>query len=309
MNIINEDSIKKALLYINYDSKKTLSENYQASLLLEQEVSYEGPYYPIPIVPGNSEKAGYGRWNYDISAGHHFKSGSVGSKFTVNGTTTDSEGQNVVVVRANDLGIKFRYNCKDNTKDSYRFKFKQGDIYSKGRWNKNCCTKVQDWNIDYWNDDDGTDNWAIKDLGPLLYRDYCQAPEKNSEKVIDYTKKKTKTGGGGTGWNKACKGTYYVGCESTVVGQAQKCLKDQGLYTALVDNKFGKGTKDGIRKKLGKDTFTDSDLQTICNTTQGGGGTPTPTPTPTETLDFDRDMNTVSVGQNKQDTTWTGDIY
>jgi hypothetical protein len=300
MNTNNDDIIKKSLLYMNYDSKKTLSENYQKVLLIEQTTTYKGPFYPSPLVPGSSETAGFGSYNYR-GTGQYFKTGAAGSKFSV--TATEFDGT-VVVVRADDLGIKFRYKCKDNTKDSYKFNFKNGDIYDKGKWNKTCCTKVQNWNADYWNDEDGTDNWAIDGLGQLLYKDYCQAKTvKKDEKKNEY---KLGGGGKGTSWNQNCKPNYYFGCMSTVIGQAQQCLKDQGLYPYAPDNKFGKKTREGVRSKLGKDTFSDSDLQTICKTNQGGGGEQQQQK---DDLNIDNYTNTTPIGQNKQDTTWAGDLY
>lgn len=98
-----------------------------------------------------------------------------------------------------------------------------------------------------------------------------------------------------------CKGTYSMGCITPEVGEAQQCLKDDGLYTYRVDNKFGSKTRDAIKAKIGKTYFTDADLQTICKTKKGGGGE--------DEYDFDKDMGGGSGGQEKEDTTWTGDVY
>ncbi len=111
----------------------------------------------------------------------------------------------------------------------------------------------------------------------------------------DYT-----PGGGGKTKNE-CKGTYSMGCITPEVGEAQQCLKDEGLYPYRVDNKFGSKTRDAVKAKIGKTYFTDADLQTICKTTQGGGGE--------DEYDFDKDMGGRSGEQEKEDTTWTGDVY
>ena len=109
------------------------------------------------------------------------------------------------------------------------------------------------------------------------------------------------TPGGGSKPKNECKGTYSMGCITPEVGEAQQCLKDDGLYPYRVDNKFGSKTRDAVKAKIGKTYFTDADLQTICKTTQGGGGE--------DEYDFDKDMGGGSGGQEKEDTTWTGDVY
>ena len=111
----------------------------------------------------------------------------------------------------------------------------------------------------------------------FLEKDWKTTPKKD-EKVIDYTQPKketnyvTKSGGNNTGsvsgWNENCKGTYSKGCKTPEVGQAQQCLKDDGLYPYTVDNKFGRKTVDALKAKIGKTSFTDADLQTICKTKQ-----------------------------------------
>ena len=120
----------------------------------------------------------------------------------------------------------------------------------------------------------------------------------------NYTQEKKKKGGGGnvppvsSSWNTTCKGTYSMGCNTPEVGQAQQCLKDANLYPYRVDNKFGKLTRNAVNAKIGKSSFTDADLQTICKAKEGSGGN-----------DFDRDMGVVSDEKEKEDTTWTGDVY
>ena len=118
-------------------------------------------------------------------------------------------------------------------------------------------------------------------------------PGKDRTPKPDYT-----PGGGG---KNECKGTYSMGCITPEVGEAQQCLKDDGLYPYRVDNKFGSKTRDAVKAKIGKTYFTDADLQTICKTKKGGGGD--------DEYDFDKDMGGGSGQQEKEDTTWTGDVY
>lgn len=65
-----------------------------------------------------------------------------------------------------------------------------------------------------------------------------------------------------------CNGTYSYGCKSPKIEEAQKCLKDQGLYTKTVDGKFGGNTLKAVKSKINKTYFTDSDIPTICGRKQ-----------------------------------------
>jgi hypothetical protein len=139
-------------------------------------------------------------------------------------------------------------------------------------------------------------NWACPGVTPQEK----ERMKKENEKVIYYT---SGGGGKGTSWNQNCKGTYSMGCKTPEVGQAQQCLKDQGLYLSTPDNMFGRKTKDAIYSKLGKNSFTDADLNTICKTTKGGGGEQ-------EDLNIDNYQGgSSSTTQPKQDMTWTGTVY
>lgn len=60
---------------------------------------------------------------------------------------------------------------------------------------------------------------------------------------------------------KECTGTYSVRCKSEVIRKVQGCL---GIKT---DGLFGKRTKNAVNAKIGKTSFTDADVNTICGTT------------------------------------------
>lgn len=139
-----------------------------------------------------------------------------------------------------------------------------------------------------WEDGGGVRNDPGKDKKPQ------PSPKPQPKPKPDYV-----PGGGG---KNECKGTYSMGCITPEVGEAQQCLKDDGLYNYIVDNKFGSKTRDAVKAKIGKTYFTDADLQTICKTKKGGGGE--------DEFDFDKDMGSRG-GENQtiDDKTWTGDIY
>jgi hypothetical protein len=93
-----------------------------------------------------------------------------------------------------------------------------------------------------------------------------QNPQPKPKPKPDYV-----PGGGSkkeTSETTTCDGTYTWGCISPKIGEVQQCLKDQGLYTKGIDNKFGDGTLEALRKKTNKNYFTDSDIPTICGRKQ-----------------------------------------
>ena len=71
---------------------------------------------------------------------------------------------------------------------------------------------------------------------------------------------------------KVCTGTYSVGCKSQVIRKAQGCL---GI---TADGLFGPETKNAVTSKLGRPSFTDADINTICGTTTQTTQQVSPTP-------------------------------
>jgi hypothetical protein len=78
-----------------------------------------------------------------------------------------------------------------------------------------------------------------------------------------------KTGGGktgGTNWKTNCK-IYSIGCKSDVIAKVQGCL---GL---VADGKYGPKTNAKL-KEIGYSSFTDADVDKICNKETPAAGTP-----------------------------------
>lgn len=71
---------------------------------------------------------------------------------------------------------------------------------------------------------------------------------------------------------KVCTGTYSVGCKSQVIRKAQGCL---GI---TADGLFGPETKGAVVSKLGRSSFTDADINTICGSTTQTTQQVSPTP-------------------------------
>ena len=100
------------------------------------------------------------------------------------------------------------------------------------------------------------------DIDGTDWKTYVWAPmqtiiEKSAEKIEEVTPKKG-GGGSGSGGYKACKGTYSMGCISDVISTVQSCV---GLVT---DGKYGPKTNAKL-KELGYNSFSDADVDKICN--------------------------------------------
>jgi hypothetical protein len=102
------------------------------------------------------------------------------------------------------------------------------------------------------------------DIDGTDWKTYVWAPmqtiiEKSAEKIEEVKpKKENDGGGGGSGGYKACKGTYSKGCISDVISTVQSCV---GLVT---DGKYGSKTEAKL-KELGYNSFSDADVDKICN--------------------------------------------
>ncbi len=102
------------------------------------------------------------------------------------------------------------------------------------------------------------------DIDGTDWKTYVWAPmqtiiEKSAEKLEEVKPVKGCGGSGsGSGGYKACSGTYSKGCISDVISTVQSCV---GLVT---DGKYGPKT-DAKLKELGYNSFSDADVDKICN--------------------------------------------
>jgi hypothetical protein len=365
MKNINEDLIKRSLLYMNYDSKKTLNENYEGLNLLTEGTTNKN--YELTLLRGAT--------NFALPRINILKGKNIRRFDRSTGVGTTVKEVIISYIENNDI----IYMC--GTKNFINFaSVYQNDEFAKLLEAEYCKTTSKtssfDWmangDNNYWavlktnlekndlvpyvkestNDNQGTFYYWGKfivwrntpnkfithadtnDLGKISNYNGKYAGQNalsnieltlsNGEKsnVLDFITKYSSTISGrdsgvrndpgkdrkpkpdytpGGGGKNECKGTYSMGCITPEVGEAQQCLKDDGLYPYRVDNKFGSKTRDAVKAKIGKTYFTDADLQTICKTKKGGGGD--------DEYDFDKDMGGGSGQQEKEDTTWTGDVY
>lgn len=102
------------------------------------------------------------------------------------------------------------------------------------------------------------------------------SPEVKDGKKTEDNKKTVYTGGGSY---KACTGTYTQGCKSQTIKKVQGCL---GLVD---DGKFGPKTQKALAAKGFASGFTDADVDKICNKVQASPEPTVELPTPENNID------------------------
>jgi hypothetical protein len=108
-------------------------------------------------------------------------------------------------------------------------------------------------------DIDMTSEWnkIYRPIRNIVRRFMTDLAKENPPKKDDTTPGGTTPGTPTQSKYRPCSGTYVYGCVAPAIGQVQGCL---GL---LQDNKFGPLTLTAL-KKIGKESFTDADIPTIC---------------------------------------------
>lgn len=132
-----------------------------------------------------------------------------------------------------------------------------------------------------------------------------------SKSVSSQDAEKSKTIGGGntnqnisntktntSSWRNCSTGPYSFGCLGSNITKMQECLKAKGFYPYRVDDQFGSKTLKAVKKALGKNSFTDSDITTFCQTTSKK-----------QELDFDNPSQDIPKSDNQDTSTWAGDVY
>ena len=324
---MNED-LKRILLNMKYDSKKTLSENLDRIILNEEEKPIEaldGGYHRNkniylyvltgggPVISENPELGekndkltvwevnfnNVKRWSPNAGkfeklttkTGYLFCGEKDGKTFATNTLKDSTESYSPVTEFEPNgtIGKQLRYWCETHTNEDAMKNVAKSAPGSPGKVKEmfdSLDTKLTGYFVNFGDLNKKVDNEEIKNT-----------EDNTTNKIPKKTTIKSS-------WNTTCKGTYSMSCKTPEVGQAQQCLKDQGLYNLYVDNKFGSRTRTAVYNKLGKSSFTDADLQTICKTKEGSGSSGD------DLSDFNQDYNQEKGSdREKEDTTWTGDLY
>jgi hypothetical protein len=274
-----EEALQKAKLMMGYDTKKTLTENVESAgvNLSEQSNIWKD------IAGGASVGAGAGAvFGGGVGAIPGAVLGGIYGLVVGMSSSSIREDNFKALVKAcstntNELGKKTLDDATFDKLSDAIYTAVDGlgtdedaikSVFSQIPTVPDLCGLVDNYKETYGDlvsdldgDLDGDSEW--RDYVFLPLRPAIRASKAASEKTND---DKKKTDGGGTGGGtsyKPCTGTYQYGCKSDVIAKVQGCLK---LST---DGKFGPKTKAALTEK-GFTTFTDADVDKICNQNKTG---------------------------------------
>jgi hypothetical protein len=260
-----EEALERVKLMMKYDTSKTLNENKESNKQLIKEfvpVVIAGYTIAAPWVAGATAAAvtAVGTWIYNVQGGgdsfsktktffqgcsslaanlkpsqdksaHREAADSIYNAIQGFGTDEDAiRGAISSMETVADLCAMYKYYNKT-----------YGDLYD---------------DLDSDLDGESFRQYVWSAIAPIVEdaeEDLSKAEEENPETV---------DGGGSTGGGyKSCSGTYTYGCKADAIATVQGCLG--GL---VADGKFGPKTQAALKAK-GFDSFTDADVNKICNKT------------------------------------------
>jgi hypothetical protein len=269
-----QEALERIKLMMKYDTSKTLNENKET---INEVVAIPWLIGLTPLI---------GTWIYNIQGG--------GDSFSKTKSFFEGCSKNIKELKPTVSKSEYRaaadsiYNAieglgtdEDAIKAALNSMPTVADLCALNSWYS---TQYGDLYDDLDGDIDGTDFikyvWsaiapkiadAQDDLNQTNKKEEISKPEEDCKTNPNQEKCKSKTP---FKWNENCK-IYKIGCKSDVIAKVQACL---GLVD---DGKFGKKTSAKL-KELGYNSFTDADVDKICNkqtpteTTPEVGGEATP---------------------------------
>ena len=294
---IAEEEVKRALLLMKYDSRKTLTENVQdteevnewfgavaaagRALIpwLTRTAASVGTAVTTRLGPGAGKFiaqqgafAGLALWldNAMTSGGDSFKK----TKAFFEGCAANAKELKPTLDKSKHRAAADKiYNAIEGVgtklpdiKSAFSEMTTVADICAMQKYYNNTYGDLYD---DLDSDVDGEDFrkyvWAAISPQVADAQEDLEKVKTDPDKKED--NKKTTSGGGGGGgtgggW-KSCSGTYSRGCSGEKIREVQGCLG--GL---VPDGKFGPKTEAAVKAKLGTTTFTDADVAKLCGKTE-----------------------------------------
>lgn len=253
-----EEALERIKLMMKYDTSKTLNENVKS---IKQPINEF--IVPIPFLTNAAAAAAIGTWLYNVQGGGDsfaktriFFEGCSTNMNELKPTVSkeeyraaaDSIYNALAGVGTDEDAIKSALKSMPTVADlcalhSY-YTRQYGDLYD-----------------DLDSDIDGSDflTYVWSAIAPQVAdaEDEVKAAEEGETPDEDGDDEGDNRGGG----YRDCSGTYSYGCKSSVIAKVQGCLG--GLVT---DGKFGPKTQAALTAK-GFSSFTDADVDKICNTT------------------------------------------
>jgi hypothetical protein len=254
-----QEALERIKLMMNYDSSKTLNENKESIKHLINEfvpVVVAGVTIAAPWVAaaGATAVAAIGTWIYNVQGG-----GDAFSKtqtFFQGCSSLDSALKPLQDKSAHREAADSIYNAiqgigtdEDAIRGAISSMESVADLCAMHKYYNKTYGDLYD---DLDSDIDGEDfrRYVWSAIAPIV-----EDAEENLKTAEEEEKPKTEGG------YKDCSGTYTFGCKSEAIRKVQGCLG--GLTT---DGKFGPNTQKALKAK-GFDSFTDADIDKICNVT------------------------------------------
>ena len=261
---IAEEELKRALLMMKYDSRKTLTENINSNQLITEIIPAAFLTIPWLTTYGIAAASSIGAWIYNTSGGgdafaktQAFFQGCNSNTKNLKPTLGKSEHRAAADKIYNAIeGVGTTLN---DIKSAFSEMTTVADICAMYQYYNNTYGDLYD---DLDSDIDGEDfrKYAWSAIAPQVADaeeelNKVQAnPETTDGKKTEDGKKTVYTGGS----YKACTGTYTQGCKSEAIKKVQGCL---GL---VADGKFGPKTQKALTAKGFTGGFTDADVDKIC---------------------------------------------
>lgn len=264
-NYSPQEALERVKLMMKYDTSKTLNENKQS---INEVVPLVIPAITIAApwlyATGAAGVAAIGSWIYNVQGGgDSFKK----TKDFFAGCSTNMKSLKPTVDKSTYRGAADSiYNAIEgfgttlpSIKSALDSMPTVADLCALNSW---YTTQYGDLYDDLDSDIDGTDftKYVWSAIAPKI-----------ADAEDDLTKTKedgNKTGGTKTGGGyKPCSGTYKMGCIADSVSKIQGCL---GL---VPDGKYGPKTNKKL-KEIGVSSFTDADVDKICDKKTPAAGTP-----------------------------------
>lgn len=294
------DVIKRALLLMKYDTKKTLTENVESVETINEQTAWGGPAGKIPKGFKFATTAATGLRAAPAALGTMLGIGATGGAAVIGGAAAlalvpiamwylDKDNAKGKVEKMlnycttmsadikkvpNGLSSQEIRNLSDRLFDALEGAGTNEDevaaVFNSLKTVSDICSLNDTFNADQsedlleWldSDIDATDEWNT------IYRPMRNIIEEwlltlKDENPVPTTTGDTSTSGhtgGGTKW-KNCTGTYTMGCKSDVIAKVQGCLNISD------DGKFGKQTNAALKAKGFMNGFKDSDVSKLCSQT------------------------------------------
>ena len=271
------DALKRILLMMKYDNKKTLSENKESIVILNEEQTTKTDSSIVTDEDLTGDTSRFRSWI------QYWSDNTIGFN-----TILDVLGVNITNLMAGRrVGVKGVVDALDGFVDEKDLAYVlsviqglKGKTYLDDTIEPPVIVPAIKRFLELYSEDEGGDD-LIQDIQSIGTRTLPVGTEKTKTKIANLINQLSteqvkpkpdvspKPVVPPKSW-KDCKGTYTQGCKSDVIRQVQGCMN------IVTDSKFGPKTQKALESKGFKNGFTDKDVTTICKTSQSKTELPKP---------------------------------